>query len=391
MIARLALFFLFSLQAQPLFCLEMEPNLETEVGPKFKILQDMKFDLHLPSCENIQGFMTPARTHQSCKNHAKEAKCSFFNYASRLEAEGDCKKEKENACYVWNCKDKQVDEFLTWSNLHSYKEVSKLINLAGQYLHVSCVDVAGDSCMHFCTMEDDSKPVLLEPNLRQTSKSSAAAEFLGQSRFTVQGDPHVTNMAGDKFNIAKTGSQVALQIPRDESRNLLLKVQMNIIQQGSNACDKLFANKIELQGSLLGPETQMVKFIADRDFSVLVNGIAETFQQKKQWVFLENAHVEDWVSSKPVSTKMTASLGFSGRRKYTVKFGGAILQVEEVTHKRFHFLNMQLAGLSHMKQSIGGFLGLEEHDSITKRPEECNRKPALSSSSSDPGFSVSIE
>jgi len=231
------------------------------------------------------------------------------------------------------------------------------------------------------SLEDrDGPPLVCPPGQVEKTVNTCTNEQKCRDIDTVgeSGDPHARNLAGDKFDITRTGRHIALHVPRGaQGEELLLQVQLNVIERGSDVCERFFTNKILVQGALLG-KAKSLQFSADAGFSVVVRGHTEPHKEalKKRWVFRERAVFENWASSKPFSSTLDASTSFEGRPLYILSLGEVTLRVELVQHKHFEFLNMEVQGLARITASIGGILGFDEY-APSNTPVMCkNRKTA---------------
>jgi len=153
------------------------------------------------------------------------------------------------------------------------------------------------------------------------------------------GDPHLSNLRGEHFDVYQPGNMALLHLPRlaDPARTLLL-VEADARRVG-DACSVYF---------------QVVS----------ISGLWTN--QSKPIQFLANPHVAP-----------------EGRRwKEWMRFGPIDLKVVRRT-KGVDYLNVYARNIGHSGYEVGGILGLDDHAAVAKRPRECAHKHAAALWSSD--------
>jgi len=186
----------------------------------------------------------------------------------------------------------------------------------------------------------------------------------------------MTNLAGEKFDITKTGTHNALQIPQgSRGADIQLQLQVNVHQvQGD--CDGLFATQVMVSGHLIGFAEKIV-FEADKSFSVSVGRDLMSHKVGTLWT-LVHAQVPPtgWPSHEPFDTTMKAGAAFNGRPYFEISLGAVSISVEKVGHARFNFLNVDVKGVSKLTLPIGGILGFDSHEDISIPLPHCTNHRA---------------
>merc|ERR1719424_212250 len=146
------------------------------------------------------------------------------------------------------------------------------------------------------------------------------------------GDPHLSNIHGEHFDIYQTGNMALLHLPRlaEPARTMLL-VEADARRMG-DVCSVYF------QG-------------------VTISGIWTN--QTKPIQFLANTH------SPP-----------AGRHwKEWMRFGPIDLKVAR-RNKGVDYLNVYARNIGQSGYEVGGLLGLDDHTAVAKRPRQCAHQRA---------------
>jgi len=177
-------------------------------------------------------------------------------------------------------------------------------------------------------------PEVLVIEITTTTTTSAPSEA------HALGDPHVSNMRGEHFDIYRPGTLPLLHVPRHANReNRLLFVQADA-RQMRNECDAYFQ-------------------------TVTVSGIWTN--QSGPIRFIANPH------GTPPGIKW----------KEWVRFGDVQIQVVH-RMKDINYLDFYAKVDAQSEYEVGGLLGSDDHTFVSTRPHECShrRKAVLSSSAS---------
>jgi hypothetical protein len=148
------------------------------------------------------------------------------------------------------------------------------------------------------------------------------------------GDPHLTNLRGEHFDIYQPGSMALIHLPRfAEPASTLLFVEAEAIHMG-DVCSVYF-QAVSISGSWTNQSTP-IQFFAD-----------------------------------PHGTPG------GDNRKNWMRFGMIDLKVVR-RKKGVHYLNVYARNFSHSGYEVGGLLGLDDHKDVAKRPHQCGHRHAVS-------------
>lgn len=207
----------------------------------------------------------------------------------------------------------------------------------------------------------------------------------------VQGDPHVTNIKGEKFNILQTGNHTLVHMPQSaETERTLFDVQALITRsenQNLNRCYESWIQKVWITGRWLG-ETKMLEFftVADDEFNsprtiqMRIDNLPATSPEncsKQLARFLFEVKPPETIPAKPTHFHRTIVT-------QTVKLyiGLAVVDVS------WAYMLTKDGGNNHLNVatsyrkgeniSIGGILGLDDHTWAASIPKECKKYKANS-------------
>lgn len=148
------------------------------------------------------------------------------------------------------------------------------------------------------------------------------------------GDPHLTNMYGQHFDLYLTGVSVLLQIPRWSGRGrTMLRLEAEARRMGG-ACSDVYFQVVTISGIWTG-RTGRIRFFADKS------------------------------KGKPNSTKW-------------MRFGKADVKVVHgKTQHGINYLNVLAKNLARAGFPVGGLLGGDDHTAATAKPSKCTRTLSL--------------
>jgi rRNA maturation protein Nop10 len=151
------------------------------------------------------------------------------------------------------------------------------------------------------------------------------------------GDPHLSNVRGDHFDIYEPGKFVLLQVPQGaEPASTMLLVDADAVRM-RDPCSVYF-QAVTVSGSWTN-RSEPIRFSADPH---------------------GKPRGADW--------------------KRWMQFGTVELKV--TYHKKeFEYLNVYAKGVGQTGHAVGGLLGLDEHAAIATRPPHCSRHRAMMVSS----------
>jgi len=189
------------------------------------------------------------------------------------------------------------------------------------------------------------------------------------------GDPHVTSVTGEKFDLWKTGWSTFVQIPKDVQPNSVSKLVVtgNVLPYGGDKCAPAFLQNVKVTGSMIDNHEVLVRagpLDGATPFGVSLNG-------------------SDF---KPVDTSSGSEV-FVGRSfsltgmisddepgvwapdaKLQMKVGSLSVTVKQHTEGRLadsrSMLDLSVDGLDAV-DSVGGWLGVDGALTAGQAPAEC--------------------
>jgi len=189
------------------------------------------------------------------------------------------------------------------------------------------------------------------------------------------GDPHVTSVTGEKFDLWKTGWSTFVQIPKDVQPNSVSKLVVtgNVLPYGGDKCAPAFLQNVKVTGSMIDNYEVLVRagpLDGATPFGVSLNG-------------------SDF---KPVDTSSGSEV-FVGRSfsltgmisddepgvwapdaKLQMKVGSLSVTVKQHTEGRLadsrSMLDLSVDGLDAV-DSVGGWLGVDGALTAGQAPAEC--------------------
>jgi len=146
------------------------------------------------------------------------------------------------------------------------------------------------------------------------------------------GDPHLSNLRGEHFDVYQAGSMALIHVPRraEPARTLLL-VEAEARHMG-DACSVYF-QVVSISGKWTNQSTP-IQFFAGP------HGTPEE-DERKNWM----------------------------------RFGTMDLKVVR-RKKGVYYLNVYARKVSHSGYEVGGLLGLDDHKDVAQRPRQCTRRHA---------------
>lgn len=189
----------------------------------------------------------------------------------------------------------------------------------------------------------------------------------------IAGDPHVTNLAGDNFDIQQRGTHQLL-VFKDANSNTglhkekLLAVSAYIDHAGEDECSPLFVQNVTLQGKWMQEakwnklEVRVSHFVAPDKALEIKNG--ELWQSASSP--LDNHGIISKASKRSLAVKVNGvnfifSLGLNRGRR--------------ALYPGYNFLNLKIEGVGDVSRlGLVEAKGLMAHDDFTevqRRPEKC--------------------
>uniref|UniRef100_A0A7S1F1S4 Uncharacterized protein n=1 Tax=Noctiluca scintillans TaxID=2966 RepID=A0A7S1F1S4_NOCSC len=190
------------------------------------------------------------------------------------------------------------------------------------------------------------------------------------------GDPHVTSITGEKFDLWRTGWSTFVQIPKDVATHLQPKLLVtgNVEPYGDEKCAPAYLKEVMLRGTLMGHHHVLVRsgsLEGPAPFGVSVN--YSSFEQ------IWNANGTDFVSTPHLILRGKITEDEPGvwgpDAKLSMKVGDIVFRVKQHTEGRFlesrSMLDLSVTGLDKI-ESVGGWLGAHGHLDAGTPPAGCS-------------------
>jgi len=147
------------------------------------------------------------------------------------------------------------------------------------------------------------------------------------------GDPHLTNVHGEKFDLMQEGKHLLVKIPKNRREAALLRVDA-VAERFGGQCADIYFQELNITGK--------------------------------------------WVDKKKPGGFRYHAQGPGAKRAHWVKFGPLQLKVAHGhTHKGVKYLNFYVKNLGHTGYVIGGLLGEDDHSKAEATPKSCLHLMAL--------------
>jgi len=154
---------------------------------------------------------------------------------------------------------------------------------------------------------------------------------------TANGDPHMVNVLGEKFDLLQRGSHVLIQVPKGtDAEHALLRVEANVT--GGSPCEYTFIQGLHITGQWA---QQRVGKPHAMYYSAHPFGKGDTLHPHVQFVHIG-----------PVQMKITQASMASG----------------------LTYLNFKIDGLNKVNTPVGGLLGTDDH-TLASSKEACVSDP----------------
>jgi len=191
------------------------------------------------------------------------------------------------------------------------------------------------------------------------------------------GDPHVTGLSGESFDLWQTGWSKFVQIPPGvEDWNTKFVVAGNVIpyNSGEDKCAAPFLQDVQLSGSWLEQSLVLVRagsLESSAPFAVSVNGSA--FKQ------IDTSNGTEFVA-RPAFTmwgeiRADEPEKWGPDAKFMLTLGTLTVEVTQHTEGRWEesksMLDLSVTGLDHVEESVGGWLGVDGPSQAGDPPQGC--------------------
>jgi len=173
-------------------------------------------------------------------------------------------------------------------------------------------------------------------------------QWLALHGASAKGDPHVSNMKGEKFDILKSGTRVMVEYPRESSSDPSLLVTAQIVRADAKWCENTFIESVHAHGSMLGSTVSftMGKLRSPGPFNVKIDQKSMSLSE---------------VVKHEVPLPAHGSYLSGDAAQMTLLSQGVSIRVELIKHSHFQFFNLDVGGLSSLPGEVGGLLGMADH------------------------------
>ncbi|CAK0802474.1 unnamed protein product [Prorocentrum cordatum] len=195
---------------------------------------------------------------------------------------------------------------------------------------------------HNCGHEEDVGVICQPagPTSSPTPSPTPAPTVAPTNSASATGDPHLTNVHGQKFDLMKPGKHVLINIPRGEpAENAFLRVQA-LAQRLGDKCGEMYFQEVNVTGSW-AEATQ-------------AGGYHYSISQSA-------AKTPEWVAFGEVELKV----------------------VQGRTHAGMKYFNVYVKRLGRAGFVVGGLLGEDDHTDATQAPASCHRQVTLDGNADD--------
>uniref|UniRef100_A0A7S1AQY9 VWFD domain-containing protein n=1 Tax=Noctiluca scintillans TaxID=2966 RepID=A0A7S1AQY9_NOCSC len=192
-----------------------------------------------------------------------------------------------------------------------------------------------------------------------------------------EGDPHITSLTGQKFDLWKLGWSTFLQVPQKlvDGQSPKLLVRGNLRRYwGDNECAPAYLDEVALSGSWTGNRNVSVKsgsLESDQNFTVAVDGgPGRRIQHADGTSFVS---VDGFSVVGLVTSKDPTLWGPDAKVIITVEAG--TIEVTQHTEGRLEesdsMLDISMTGFDTVQESVGGWLGLDGSTDAGEPPAVC--------------------
>jgi len=172
---------------------------------------------------------------------------------------------------------------------------------------------------------------------------------------SAQGDPHVVNIQGQKFDIVSLGDVELIRYPQNASDSQAKLIITTTIDKLGAGCHDAYMKRVKMSGSWL--ETPVLLKDDEDTGDILVQGMKfSTSSESPQWM-RKNSSNSFQLHGMETKFENTRRLSFKMAAGPTV-----VVYAQGRPHKGHGtFLNLDFRGFAQLPGSVGGILGLDSH------------------------------
>jgi hypothetical protein len=199
---------------------------------------------------------------------------------------------------------------------------------------------------------------------------------------SASGDPHVTNVAGERFDIMQTGMHSLLEVPRGQHIPKKLLVQGKIDRVGS-ACALMWITQLLVSGSLLnadyefGTKGHHTSFRVGNFSTTDIDEFAAAVKPSELSIALNNVQYH-------------VNHGKMKNAQFTLNAGPSTLLIERHIKQGQDHLDFTARNLGSLGDStnIGGLMGVDDHTWASTSGECSKSRSLLSSEANEASYMI---
>lgn len=186
------------------------------------------------------------------------------------------------------------------------------------------------------------------------------------------GDPHVSSIAGDSFDLWRTGWSTFVQVPLASEGSPKLLIRGDVRPYGGAQCAPAFLQQVRINGSWLGTHD-----ITVRGGSLESSNPLCIVREGGNPMFLKGEGMTEFVNESGVSLRgwIATDRGWGPDARVELVVPGASVTIAQHTEGRGEsgnaMLDLSVSGLANLVDSIGGWLGLDGALEAGEAPAEC--------------------
>eukprot|EP00450_Noctiluca_scintillans_P018249 CAMPEP_0194536358 /NCGR_PEP_ID=MMETSP0253-20130528/75261_1 /TAXON_ID=2966 /ORGANISM="Noctiluca scintillans" /LENGTH=309 /DNA_ID=CAMNT_0039382273 /DNA_START=129 /DNA_END=1058 /DNA_ORIENTATION=+ len=211
----------------------------------------------------------------------------------------------------------------------------------------------------------------------QSVQSDFCCPWLALDKHVVSasGDPHITSMSGEKFDLYRLGWSTFIQVPQGPSQEKpKLLVRGHVREYSGSTCAPAYIDEVTISGSWAEGRVVHVKagpLESSHQFSVAIDdGPQLRIENSSDTTFMENG---DFRVVGGITNKDPELWGPDAG--VIIKIGTKEIEVTQHTEGRFEdsqsMLDISMAGLDEILEPVGGWLGLDGGADAGEPPAGC--------------------
>lgn len=243
------------------------------------------------------------------------------------------------------------------------------------YRFCPCIDMHNDTST--TTLQSDPTG---DPHPHTTPTPPQAAATTTTPHPASVGDPHLTNIKGETFDILREGVRQFLRFPAKEMKDQKprLRVTASIKRAGTGTrCDSFYVFAMRISGALIGKEIAISTHGWDLsgNMAIVVQIGNQTMRNSTEIAALTpNPHYNITVNDR-------RSQMVSAYPHHRVKFGHLTLELAGITleiqwstgGRRPNALDFRATHLLNLGTNWGGLLGIDDHTWVSTRTKKCEK------------------